>query len=137
MREFIKVLRRFVPPYKKFLGLSILFNVLTAFLTLFSFALIIPILQMLFKVDTTHYEYMALAGEGFGDFKEVAVNNFYYSIQSLIESEGAVMTLGILAAALVVMTALKTGTAYLASYFIIPLRAGVVRDIRAGRSIFR
>ena len=130
MREFIKVLRRFVPPYKKFLGLSILFNVLTAFLTLFSFALIIPILQMLFKVDTTHYEYMALAGEGFGDFKEVAVNNFYYSIQSLIESEGAVMTLGILAAALVVMTALKTGTAYLASYFIIPLRAGVVRDIR-------
>ena len=69
MREFIKVLRRFVPPYKKFLGLSILFNVLTAFLTLFSFALIIPILQMLFKVDTTHYEYMALAGEGFGDFK--------------------------------------------------------------------
>lgn len=130
MREFIKVLRRFVPPYKKFLGLSILFNVLTAFLTLFSFALIIPILQMLFKVDTTHYEYMALTGEGFGDFKEVAVNNFYYSIQSLIESEGAVMTLGILAAALVVMTALKTGTAYLASYFIIPLRAGVVRDIR-------
>ena len=130
MREFIKVLRRFVPPYKKFLGLSILFNVLTAFLTLFSFALIIPILQMLFKVDTTHYEYMALAGEGFGDFKEVAVNNFYYSIQSLIESKGAVMTLGILAAALVVMTALKTGTAYLASYFIIPLRAGVVRDIR-------
>ena len=130
MREFIKVLRRFVPPYKKFLGLIILFNVLTAFLTLFSFALIIPILQMLFKVDTTHYEYMALAGEGFGDFKEVAVNNFYYSIQSLIESEGAVMTLGILAAALVVMTALKTGTAYLASYFIIPLRAGVVRDIR-------
>ena len=78
MREFIKVLRRFVPPYKKFLGLSILFNVLTAFLTLFSFALIIPILQMLFKVDTTHYEYMALTGEGFGDFKEVAVNNFYY-----------------------------------------------------------
>ena len=130
MREFIKVLRRFVPPYKKFLGLSILFNVLTAFLTLFSFALIIPILQMLFKVDTTHYEYMALAGEGFGDFKDVAVNNFYYSIQSLIESEGAVMTLGILAAALVVMTALKTGTAYLASYFIIPLRAGAVRDIR-------
>ena len=60
----------------------------------------------------------------------MAVNNFYYSIQSLIESEGAVMTLGILAAALVVMTALKTGTAYLASYFIIPLRAGVVRDIR-------
>ena len=130
MREFIKVLRRFVPPYKKFLFLSILFNVLTAFLTLFSFALIIPILQMLFKVDTTRYAYMALTSTDFGDIKTVAVNNFYYSIQWMIDNHGAVLTLAVLAAALIVMTALKTGTAYLASYFIIPLRAGVVRDIR-------
>lgn len=130
MSEFFAVLRRFVPPYKKYLSLSILFNVLTAVLTLFSFALIIPILQMLFKVDTTHYDYMTMAGEGFGEIKRVAVNNFYYFTQTLIEDCGAVATLGILAAALVVMTALKTGTAYLASYYIIPLRAGVVRDIR-------
>ena len=130
MGEFFKVLRRFVPPYKKYLILSILFNVLTAFLTLFSFALIIPILQMLFKVDTTHYEYMAMSWTSFGEVKTAAVNNFYYSIQYLIESNGPVLTLAVLAAALIVMTALKTGTAYLASYFVIPLRAGVVRDIR-------
>ena len=130
MREFFKVLRRFVPPYKKYLILSILFNVLTAFLTLFSFALVIPILQMLFKVDTTHYDYMAMGSWSFGEMKTVAVNNFYYGIQSLIESSGPVVTLAVLAAALIVMTGLKTGTAYLASYYIVPLRAGVVRDIR-------
>lgn len=128
MREFFKVLRRFVPPYKRYLALSIVFNILTAFLTLFSFALIIPILQMLFKVDTTHYDYMSM--DGGAGLKEACVNNFYYYIQSLIEAQGPVFTLAILAAALIVMTALKTGTAYLASYYIIPLRAGVVRDIR-------
>ena len=128
MRDFIKVLRRFVPPYKKSLALSIIFNILTAFLTLFSFALIIPILQMLFKVNTTHYVYMSM--DGGASVKEACVNNFYYYIQTLIETQGAVLTLAILAAALIVMTALKTGTAYLASYYIIPLRAGVVRDIR-------
>lgn len=128
MREFFKILKRFVPPYKRCLALSIVFNILTAFLTLFSFALIIPILQMLFKVDTTQYAYMTM--DGGGSVKTVLVNNFYYFIQSLIETQGAVFTLAILAVALIVMTALKTGTAYLASYYIIPLRAGVVRDIR-------
>ena len=78
MRDFIKVLRRFVPPYKKSLALSIIFNILTAFLTLFSFALIIPILQMLFKVDTTHYVYMSM--DGGASVKEACVNNFYYYI---------------------------------------------------------
>ena len=130
MREFIKVLRRFVPPYKKYLALSIVFNILTAFLTLFSFALIIPILQMLFEVDTTRYAYMELGAGDMGNIKEVAVNNFYYSIQWMIDNNGAVLTLAVLCLVLVVMTGLKTGTAYLASYFVIPLRAGVVRDIR-------
>lgn len=127
MKEFIKILRRFVPPYKHFLALSILFNLLTALLTLFSFALVIPILQMLFKVDTTRYVYMALAD---GSLKAVAVNNFYYYIQTIIDTHGAVTALAILAVALVIMTALKTGTAYLAMYYMIPLRMGVVRDIR-------
>lgn len=130
MREFIKILRRFVPPYKKYLILSIVFNILTAVLTLFSFALIIPILQMLFKVDTTHYDYMSLAGNGIGELKTVIVNNFYYYIQELIAWCGPVSTLAVLGLALVIMTGFKTGTAYLGSYFIIPLRMGVVRDIR-------
>ncbi len=107
MNDFWKLLRRFVPPYKKYLFLNIIFNLLSAFLTLFSFAVIIPILEMLFKINQTGYDYMAI---GDGSLKEVAVNNFYYYTQCAIERWGAITTLGILAALLVVMTALKTGT---------------------------
>ena len=127
MKDFFSLLRRFVPPYKKYLVLNILFNILAAFLTLFSFALVIPILEMLFKIKEANYVYMTLAE---GSLKEVAVNDFYYFTQLAIERYGAVSTLAILAAALVIMTALKTGATYLSSYFIIPLRSGIVRDIR-------
>ena len=127
MKDFFVVLRRFVPPYKKCLALNIIFNILAAFLTLFSFALIIPILQMLFRINTDTYTYMTLAD---GSLKEVAFNNFYYYTQELIAHYGAVTTLAVLAAALVVMTAAKTGATYLSSYFIIPMRSGIVRDIR-------
>ncbi|MCH5219831.1 MAG: ABC transporter ATP-binding protein [Muribaculaceae bacterium] len=127
MKDFFALLRRFLPPYKKYLVLNVIFNILSAFLTLFSFALIIPILEMLFKVNEVHYAYMSLAD---GSFKDVLVNNFYYYVQSAIQSMGASATLALLAGALIVMTALKTGTSYLASYYIIPLRSGVVRDIR-------
>lgn len=127
MKDFIKILRRFVPPYKKYLALNILFNILAAFLTLFSFALIIPILEMLFKINDTVYSYMPM---GTGDFKDVLVNNFYYYIQQSVVDWGPSVTLALLAAALVVMTALKTGATYLSSYFIIPLRSGIVRDLR-------
>jgi subfamily B ATP-binding cassette protein MsbA len=127
MKEFFKILRRFVPPYKRFLVLNIVFNILSAVLTLFSFALIIPILEMLFKIKEASYAFMPL---GSGSLKDVAVNNFYYYTQVSIEQYGQASTLAMLAAALVVMTALKTGTSYLSSYFIVPLRSGVVRDIR-------
>lgn len=127
MKDFMKLLRRFLPPYRKYLVLNIVFNILSAFLTLFSFALIIPILEMLFKVHEGHYAYMAL---GDASLKDVVVNNFYYYVQTAIDVWGPSVTLAILAGSLIVMTALKTGTAYLASYYIIPLRSGVVRDIR-------
>ena len=127
MKDFFRLLRRFIPPYKRYLVLNIIFNILSAFLTLFSFALIIPILEMLFEVNEAHYVYMSLSD---GSLKDVIVNNFYYYVQTAIENWGASLTLATLALALVVMTALKTGTAYLASYYIIPLRSGVVRDIR-------
>lgn len=127
MKDFIAVLRRFVPPYKKYLMLNIFFNILAAILTLFSFALIIPILEMLFKIKEATYEFMPL---GSGPFKDVAVNNFYYYTQESISTYGAASTLALLALLLVVMTALKTGATYLSSYFIIPLRSGIVRDIR-------
>ena len=127
MNEFIKVLRRFVPPYKKYLILTIFFNLLSAVLTLFSFALIVPILELLFKINESQYVYMAL---GSASFKDVAINNFYYYTQEAIVSFGPAWTLAILGTMLVVMTALKTGAAYLGSWFIIPMRSGIVRDIR-------
>lgn len=127
MNEFLQILKRFVPPYKKYLALNIFFNILAAFLTLFSFAIIIPILEMLFKVREASYEYMSV---GAASLKDVAVNNFYYYTQEAIENFGPTVTLAMLAILLVIMTGLKTGTTFLASYFVIPMRNGIVRDIR-------
>ena len=128
MKELFRLLRRFVPPYKKYLALNIFFNILAAILTLFSFALIIPILEMLFQIKEDVYTYMPL-GDG-NSIKDVAVNNFYYYTQQMISTQGASTTLAWLALALVVMTMLKTGATYMSSYCIIPLRSGIVRDLR-------
>lgn len=127
MGDLWKLLRRFVPPYKKYLFLSILFNFLAAFLTIFSFAVIMPILRMLFRVDTGTYEYMEI---GRHNLTDALLNNFYYYTQEAIALWGPSTTLALLAATLVVMTALKTGTTFLSSYFIVPMRSGIVRDIR-------
>ena len=118
MKDFWKILRRFVPPYKRYLILNILFNLLSAVLTLFSFAVIIPILEMLFQMQDTVYSFMPW---GSGDVKDVLINNFYYYTQQAILEWGTSATLAALAGLLVVMTALKTGVTYLSSYFVIPL----------------
>ena len=128
MKGFFKILRRFVPPYKKQLVLNIVFNILAALLTLFSFALIIPILEMLFGINTATYSYTPW---GSASIDKVIVNNFYYYVQTIIASSGKSVALACIAAALVVMTGLKTGAAYMAAYFMISLRTGVVRDLRA------
>ena len=129
MRQFLKVLRRFVPPYKKYLFLTVFFNLLSALLNIFSFTLIIPILQILFKIeDGTQYTYMPWTG--FENIKDFAVNNFYYYVNQLIESVGPSTTLLVLGLFLAFMTALKTGAYFLSSATIIPIRTGVVRDIR-------
>ena len=129
MKDFLTILRRFVPPYKYYLILNIFFNILASFLTLFSFALIMPILEMLFKTgNVTTYTFMEW---GSGNLKDVAINNFYYLTAQIIEQYGASTTILILGLFLTVMTGLKTGSSYLSSFFLIPLRAGVVRDIRA------
>lgn len=129
MKEFIAILRRFVPPYKYYLVLNIFFNILSSLLTLFSFAMIMPILEMLFQQgDPQKYVFMEW---GSGDLKDVVINNFYYLTSVVIQQYGASTTILILGAFLTLMTALKTGSAYLSSFFLIPLRAGVVRDIRA------
>lgn len=127
MNDFIAILRRFVPPYKKYLFLNIFFNILSAFLTLFSFAVIIPILEMLFKVKEATYEFLPW---GAASLKDVVINNFYFYTQEAIAHYGAPTTLALLALLLVVMTGLKTGVTFLASYFVIPMRSGIVRDIR-------
>ena len=127
MKDFIRLIRRFAAPYKWNIILSLLFNFLTAFLTIFSFAIIMPILRMLFGISTEHYHYMELAD---ASIEDVAVNNFYYYTQEAITTYGPSATLALLAVALVVMTFLKTGATYMSEWFTIPMRAGVVRDIR-------
>lgn len=129
MKEFIRVLRRFVPPYKKFLFLSILFNILSAILNVFSFTLIIPILQILFKMTEAHYSYIAWTDPTVG-LKDIAINNFYYYITDLINQHGQSTTLLILGIFLAIMTFLKTGCYFLSSATMIPIRTGIVRDIR-------
>ena len=128
MSDFFKIIKRFVPPYKKYLALNIIFNILAAFLTLFSFAFIVPILEMLFGIEEMAYTPMH-TGDG-NSLKDVAINNFYYYTQLMITDWGPSGALAGLAAMLVFMTALKTGATYLSSYFIIPMRSGIVRDIR-------
>lgn len=128
MNQFLTILRRFVPPYKKYLILSIVFNVLAALLTLFSFALVIPILEMLFKINESTYHYMTL--DSGASLKDVIINDAYYYIQESISYFGSSTTLAFLGAALIIMTGLKTGATYLSLYFLVPLRTGIVRDIR-------
>lgn len=131
MKEFLQILRRFVPPYKKYLGLSILFNILSAVLNIFSFAALIPILQILFQVDggIRVNEYMHWNGD-WGNIKEVATNNLYYYIQEFIVAHSASTALLVIGLFLAFMTFLKTGAYFLSSATIIPIRTGIVRDIR-------
>ena len=129
MREFIQVLRRFIPPYKKYLILSILFNILSVILNVFSFAALIPILQIIFKTGdaATATSYMAW---DWNNAKEVLLNNMNYYVNQLIDDVGPTSTLLIIGLFLAVMTFLKTGAYFLSSATIIPIRTGVVRDIR-------
>lgn len=129
MKEFLRILRRFVPPYKKYLALTVVFNILSAVLNIFSFTLLIPILQILFQMNEGQ-TYTFMAWDGDGSLKEIAVNNFYYYVTVLIAEQGASNTLLILGLFLALMTGLKTGAYFLSSATIIPIRTGIVRDIR-------
>ena len=130
MKEFFRLLRRFVPPYKKYLIWALFLNLLSAILNIFSFALIIPILQILFKMDTKTYEFIPWDAAGI-NMKDIAVNNFYYYVTEMIASQGGSLTLLILGVFLAVMTLLKAFSYFASSAVMIPLRTGVVRDIRA------
>ena len=129
MKEFLQVIKRFVPPYKKYLVWSVVFNLISAILNIFSFAAIIPILQILFNTEG-HATATKLMEWGSGKFTDVLSNNADYYVRQLIELTNPVTTILIIGLALTFMTFLKTGSYFLSSAFIIPVRTGVVRDIR-------
>lgn len=129
MKEFFKVLVRFVPPYKKYLILNIVFNILSAILNIFSFTVIIPILNILFKLDGSKVYYFIPWGSA-ENTKEIIMNNFNYYISEMINSLGASTTLLVLGLFLCGATLLKTLAYFLSSYMLIPIRTGVVRDMR-------
>ncbi|GAB6012704.1 ABC transporter ATP-binding protein [Viscerimonas tarda] len=137
MKDFIKVLKRFIPPYKRQLILSFTFNLLSALMNVVSFGLIIPILNILFKIDESKYEFMPWFNVGaetgiqkFEGFFEAAKNNFYYYTTSGMDTYGADNMLLFFASLLIVMTLIKMGVTYLSTFYLIPISTGVVRDIR-------
>ena len=129
MKEFIQLMRRFVSPYKKYIGWAVLLNILSAVFNVFSFTILIPILNILFKTGANDKVYYFMEW-GSADFKDVAVNNFYFYVTQLIEQHGQVMALLCMGLFLAFMTMLKTSCYFASSAVMIPLRTGVVRDIR-------
>ena len=129
MKEFLNVLRRFVPPYKKYLVLSVVFNILSAVLNIFSFAALIPILQILFQTSDAESATSLMAWD-WGNLQTVLMNNMNYYVNGLIAKWGQTTTLLLIGIFLAVTTFLKTGAYFLSAATIIPIRTGVVRDIR-------
>ena len=129
MKEFLQVLRRFVPPYKKYLVASVVFNILSALLNIFSFAALIPILQILFQTGDTEVATSWMAWD-WSNVQGVVMNNLNYGVNCLIADYGQTTTLLFIGLFLAVTTAMKTGAYFLSSATIIPIRTGVVRDIR-------
>ena len=137
MKDIFMLIRRFIAPYYKgYLSLAVLFNILSALLNLVAFALVMPILNILFQIEervTTYIPFSSLdltTQAGWSQMKEVVTNNFGYFVSQLIETEGASYTLIILGIYLVLMTLLKVGATYLGGFFLVPIRTGVVRDLR-------
>ena len=131
MFKFATLLRRFIPPYKKYVFLSLLFNLLSTIFSLFSFAAIIPVLQILFGLQKVDKIYLVWSwSDGIKEIVAAIKNNSFYAVEQAIGSVGPSMALLYLGIFLIVMTSLKTGTWYLGSHFMIPIRTGVLRDLR-------
>ncbi len=129
MKDFIHVLMRFIPPYKRYLVLSVVFNILSAVLNIFSFAALVPILNILFQTKDADKATSLMAWD-WGNVTDVAMNNMNYYVLQLIERVGATTTLLLIGLFLAFMTFLKTGAYFLSSATMMPIRTGVVRDIR-------
>ena len=130
--NIISLLKRFVPPYKWQVAANLFFNILSTILSLFSFATIIPVLQILFGLSEVTATYIPLeSATTINDTLDIIKNNFYYFLHTQIDVNGAQYVLIILGGCLVVLTGLKCLTAWLANYFMVPIRTGVLRDLRA------
>ena len=127
MKAFWRVLKRFAAPYKKFLAGSVILNLLSAVFNIFSFALLIPILNILFKINSNVYEFMPW--DGMPD-KEQLMNNFYWYVSQMIDKFGGSTALLLLGIVFAIMTVLKTSCYFASSAVMVPLRTGIVRDIR-------
>ena len=131
MKELFVFLRRFIRPYRKNLIGSVAFNLLSALLNVFSFALIVPILQILFKINETVYEYIPVSwGMGLDAMGRALSNNFFYKVTQFIVNHGESNTLLVLGLVLIVMTFFKTACYFGSSAVMVSLRTGVVRDLR-------
>ena len=131
MKEFFKVLKRFIPPYKKYLILSVVFTLLSAVLIVFSFMVLIPILQILFKVtEPVEADFIAWSAMNSDNAKDVLMNNVQYFMNEFTAAHGASAMLLLLGVFLILMTLLKTASYFASSAAIIPLRTGIVRDLR-------
>ena len=128
MKDFIKILKRYVTPYKKYMGGSVVLNILSVVFNLFSFAFIVPILQILFRLSDKVYEFIPWETEM--DFKDKLINNAYWWIGNYMETAGESKTLLILCLFLCVLTFIKTACYFGASAVMIPIRTGVLKDIR-------
>ena len=125
LKQFLSVMKRYLYPYKRFIVGSVVLNFVSQWLNVFSFVVLIPILNILFKIDTAVYEYKPWELD-----KDVIINNAYAFFQEMIDARGALLTLIVLGVALIVMTGLKTAGYFASSAVMVPLRTGVVRDIR-------
>lgn len=128
LKEFFSLLKRYMKPYRKYLTWAVILNFLSQWLNVFSFAALVPILNILFKIDTTKYEYMPMDIHHLN--KDVLINNGYYFINYIIEQNGAFVTLIFMGLILIVMTLLKTTGYFASAAVMVPLRTGIVRDIR-------
>jgi ATP-binding cassette subfamily B protein/subfamily B ATP-binding cassette protein MsbA len=131
MKDFVRIFTRFLPKYKGCVVANVICYILTTIFSLFSFGTIIPILQILFGMETASHEYMTWTfADSFKYIVDALKNNLFFYIEDYIRTYGGANTMLILGVFMIFMTFLKTGTAYLAGYFMIPIRFGVLRDIR-------
>ena len=129
MREFFKMMRQYASPYRGYLGGAVVLNLLSAVFNVFSFAVIIPLLNILFRIDTNVYEFIPWGTEGYG-FRELLVNNAYAWVSGFTQVHGAVNTLLALCGVMILFTVLKTSCYFGSSAVMIPIRTGIVKDIR-------